>query len=179
MFDVIMLPYLLTFCRLVIGLTFILSFVAKARDIGQFAETIGRFELLPRHWTKATAGLFLGGEAAVVILLIAGGPLLPLAFALAGLLLLLFTLALLSALQRGIKTSCHCFGAGDKPLTYYDLGRNAGFILLAAAGLGIAGATGTLPALAFIEHLFIFIIAAVFVLLWTNLSEIAALLQAA
>ena len=84
-----MLPYLLTFCRLVIGLTFALSFVGKMRDVGQFAETIGRFELLPRWWTKTAALLFLGGEAAVVILLIAGGPLLALAFGLATLLLTL------------------------------------------------------------------------------------------
>ena len=174
-----MLPYLLTFCRLVIGLTFALSFVGKMRDVGQFAATIGRFDLLPRRWSKAAALLFLGGEAAVVILIIAGSPLLPLAFGLAILLLLIFSLALLSALRRGIETPCNCFGAGNKPLTYYDMGRNAGFILLAAAGLGMAGATGAVPTLAFIEHLFIFIIAAVFVLLWTNLSEIAALLQAA
>jgi hypothetical protein len=177
--EEIMLPYLLTFCRLVIGLVFVISFVGKVRDVGQFAATIGRFELLPRRWTKTAALLFLGGEAAVVALLILGGRLLPLAFGLATLLLFVFTLALLSALRRGIETSCNCFGTSDKPLTYYDVGRNAGFILLAATGLGMAGATGAVPTLAFIEHLFIFIIAAVFVLLWTNLSEIAALLQAA
>jgi uncharacterized membrane protein YphA (DoxX/SURF4 family) len=129
-----MLPYLLTFCRLVIGLVFAISFVGKVRDVGQFAATIGRFELLPRRWNKTAALLFLGGEAAVVVLLIAGGPLLPLAFALAGLLLLLFTLALLSALRRGIETSCNCFGASEKPLTYYDVGRNAGFIACSLLG---------------------------------------------
>jgi hypothetical protein len=174
-----MLPYLLTFCRLVIGLTFALSFVSKMRDVGQFTETIRKFDLLPRRWAGPAALLFLGGEAAVVALLILGGRLLPLAFGLATLLLVLFTLALLSALRRGLETSCHCFGASEKPLTYYDVGRNAGFILLAATGLGMAGATNAMPSLAFIEHLFIFIIAAVFVLLWTNLREIAALLQAA
>ena len=173
-----MLPYLLTFCRLVIGLAFALSFVGKVRDASQFTETIRKFDLLPPGWAGPAAALFLGGEATVVALLILGGRLLPLAFALAGLLLTVFSLALLSSLWRGIETACNCFGASQKPLTYYDVGRNAGFILLAAAGLGMAGATDTLPALAFIEHLFIFIIAAVFLLLWTNLSEIAALLQA-
>jgi hypothetical protein len=175
-----MLPaYLLTFCRIVLGLTFAFSLAGKVRDVGQFMETIRKFDVLPKGWAGPTAVLFLAGEAAVVALLILGGLLLPLAFALAGLLLFLFTLALLSALRRGIETACNCFGTSQKPLTYYDVGRNAGFILLAATGLGMAGATDTLPALAFIEHLFIFIIAAVFVLLWTNLSEIAALLQAA
>jgi peroxiredoxin len=129
-----MLPYLLTFCRLVIGLVFAISFVGKARDIGQFAKTIGRFELLPRRWNKTAAWIFLGGEAAVVVLLIVGGPLLPLAFALAGLLLLLFTLALLSALRRNIETSCNCFGASEKLLTYYDVGRNAVFMACSVLG---------------------------------------------
>jgi uncharacterized membrane protein YphA (DoxX/SURF4 family) len=89
LFEEMMLPYLLTFCRLVIGLTFALSFVGKVRDVGQFAATIGRFELLPRRWHKTAAWLFLGGEAAVILLLIAGGPLLALAFGLATLLLTL------------------------------------------------------------------------------------------
>jgi uncharacterized membrane protein YphA (DoxX/SURF4 family) len=175
----VLLPYALTFGRIVIGLTFVISFVGKARDVGQFAETIDRFELLPWRWAKTAAWLFLGGEAAVVALIILGGRFLPFAFALAGLLLAVFSLALLSALRRGIETSCNCFGASDKPLTYYDVGRNTGFILLAATGLGMSGATSAMPALVFIELLFIFIVAAVFVLLWSNLSEIAALLQAA
>jgi hypothetical protein len=146
LFEEMMLPYLLIFCRLVIGLVFAISFVGKARDTGQFAKTIGRFELLPRRWHKTAALLFLGGETAVVILLIAGGPLLPLAFALAGLLLLLFTLALLSALRRNIETSCHCFGSSDKPLTYYDVGRNAGFIACSLLGWWLAPQLAGSPA---------------------------------
>ena len=141
-----MLPYLLTFCRLVIGLVFVISFVGKVRDVGQFAATIGRFDLLPRRWTQTAALLFLGGEAAVVILLIAGGPLLPLAFALATLLLLLFSLALLSVLRRGIETSCNCFGASEKPLTYYDVGRNAGFIACSLLGWWLAPQLAGSPA---------------------------------
>jgi hypothetical protein len=175
-----MLPaYLLAFCRIALGLTFALSFAGKVRDVRQFTGTIRKFDLLPGGWAGPAAVLFLGGEAAVIVLLILGGRLLPLAFALAGLLLALFTLALLSALRRGIETSCNCFGASEKPLTYYDVGRNAGLIPLAAAGLRLSGITGAMPSLAIIEGLFIFIIAVVFVLLWINLSEIVALLQAA
>ncbi|MFO7540248.1 MAG: redoxin domain-containing protein, partial [Chloroflexota bacterium] len=128
------LSYLLTFCRIVIGLAFAISFVAKARDVAQFAATIDRFDLLPPSWIRPVALLFLGGEAAVVVLIIAGGRLLFLAFGLATLLLFVFTLALLSALRRGIETSCNCFGASEKPLTYYDVGRNAGFIACSLLG---------------------------------------------
>jgi peroxiredoxin len=129
-----MLPYLLVFSRITLGLLFAYSSVAKARDVAQFAGSIGRFELLPHGWTKPAALLFLGGEAAVVVLLILGGRLLPLAFALAGLLLAVFTLALFSALRRGIETACNCFGASEKPLTYYDVWRNAGFMACSLLG---------------------------------------------
>jgi peroxiredoxin len=134
-----MLPaYLLAFCRIALGLTFALSFVGKVRDVGQFTGTIRKFDLLPKGWAGPAAVLFLGGEAAVVVQLILGGRLLPLALALAGLLLLLFTLALLSALQRGVETSCNCFGATDKPLTYYHVWRNAGFIGFSLLGWWLA-----------------------------------------
>jgi hypothetical protein len=143
--TIVVLPYLLAFSRIALGLLFAYSFVTKARDVTQFAETIGRFDLLPRRWSKTVALLFLGGEAAVVILIIAGGRLLPLAFALAGLLLAVFSLALLLALRRGIETACNCFGASEKPLTYYDVGRNAGFIACSVLGWWLATQTPLQP----------------------------------
>lgn len=173
------LSYLLTFCRIAIGLAFAVALVAEAKDVARFAETIGDFDLLPGQFARIAAVLFLSGEATVVLLLILDGHFLSLAFALAGLLLFVFTLALLSVLARNIQTSCNCFGTSEKPLTYYDVWRNAGLILLATAGLAMSETTGALPSLAFIELLFVFIIAAVFVLLWSNLSEIVALFQAA
>ena len=129
-----MLPYLLTFSRVALGLLFAYAFLAKVRDVAQFAAAVGRFELLPRRWVKTAALLFLAGELAVILLLLTGGSWLPLGFGLAALLLLLFTLALLSALRRNIQTSCSCFGTSDKPLTYYDVWRNAGFIACSLLG---------------------------------------------
>jgi hypothetical protein len=171
------LPYLLVFSRIALGLLFAYSFVAKARDVAQFAGTIGRFELLPRRWSKSAALLFLGGEAAVALLLIAGGRLLPLAFALAGLLLAIFSLALLSALRRGIETSCNCFGASKKPLTYFDVWRNVGFTACSLLGWWLATQT---PLAAqypgWLELALLGFLAAVFVIVWTQLNEIATLL---
>jgi hypothetical protein len=171
------LTYLLTFCRLVIGLAFALSFAGKVRDVGQFTETIRKFDLLPQGWAGPAAVLFLAGEAAVVALLILGGRLLPLAFGLATLLLLLFTLALLSALRRGIETSCHCFGASDKPLTYYDVGRNAGFIGCGLLGWWLAAQVPvTTQPSNWAELALLGFFAAVFVIVWTQLGELATLL---
>ena len=160
-----------------IGLVFVISFVGKVRDVGQFAATIGRFDLLSHRWHKTAAWLFLGGEAAVIVLLIIGGRLLPLAFGLATLLLFVFTLALLSALRRGIETSCNCFGASEKPLTYYDVGRNAGFIACSLLGWWL---TAQVPVITqpsnSAELALLSFGAALFVIVWTQLGELARLL---
>jgi peroxiredoxin len=65
---------------------------------------------------------------------------------LATLLLVLFTLALLWALRRDIETSCNCFGASNKPLTYYDVGRNAGLIGCGLLGWWLAAQVPSAPA---------------------------------
>jgi hypothetical protein len=176
-----MLPaYLLAFCRIALGLTFALSFVGKVRDVGQFSGTIRKFDLLPAGWAGPTAVLFLSGEAAVVVLLILGGRLLTLALALAGLLLAIFSLALLSALRRGIETSCNCFGASAEPVSYLDIWRNTGLISLAALGFWAARADGAATLSAnLIEAVLLLIMAAVFVLLWTNLAEVLTLFRSA
>lgn len=171
------LTYLLTFCRLVIGLAFALSFVGKLRDVAQFAETIRNFDLLPKQLTRTAAVLFLTGEAVVVLFMVLGDRLLPVVFTLAGLLLLLFTLALLSALRRNIETSCNCFGASEKPLTYYDIWRNVGFMACSLLGLGLAAQlpVTTQPS-NWSELALLGFFAAVFVILWTQFSELATLL---
>lgn len=170
-----MLPYLLVFCRLTIGLLFAYAFVGKVRDLAGFAQTITSFKLLPPRWSKGVALLFLGGEAAVVVLLLIGGELLPLAFGLALLLLTTFTIALVSVLVRRIQTPCNCFGKRDQPVTYADVWRNAGLVLLSAIGLWTAGQASI--TLNLVELFLIAVIAIVFVLLWTNLTDIVTLFQ--
>ena len=169
----------LLFCRLALGLTFAVSFGGKAGRVHPFAATIAGFRVLPERGAYAAAVLFLSGEAAVVGLMLVGGRWLPVGFGLALLLLAIFTLALISVLARKIQTSCHCFGTHEKPLTYYDVGRNAGLMGIAVVGLWMAGAPGGIPAsLTLIEWLFMLIIAVVFVLLWTNLAELVSLFRA-
>ena len=141
-----MLPYLLAFSRITLGLLFAYSFVTKAWDVAQFAGSIGRFDLLPRRWNKIAALLFLSWEAAVALLLLAGGRFLPLGFALATLLLALFTMAILSAVARKIETPCNCFGASAKPVSYYDAGRNFGFIGCSLLGWWLAARIPSGPA---------------------------------
>jgi uncharacterized membrane protein YphA (DoxX/SURF4 family) len=171
------LPYLLAFCRLSIGFLFLYSFLAKVRDTAQFTEAITHFKLLPSDYSQPLALLFLAGEAAVVLLIILGGLLLPLAFGLAGLLLLTFTLALLSALRRNIQTACNCLGPSDKPLTQYDIWRNTGFIVCSLLGWWLETQGVTMPQQPnWFELALVGFMAILFVFVWTQLSEVAVLL---
>ncbi len=172
------LPYLLTFSRITIGLIFAYSFLAKVRDVGQFARTITNFKLLPDPLSKPSAILLLIGELAVVTLITVGGRLLPIGFGLAILLFLLFTTALTWTLTRNIQTPCHCFGAGKQPVTAYDLWRNLGFLLLAMMGLWLQKvAYGITTTLQPVEAVLIGVVALAFVLIWANLADIGALFQ--
>jgi hypothetical protein len=169
--------YLLAFCRFALLFLFLTALVGKVRGISQFAQTVADFRLLPPWLSQPAVFLFLAGELAVILLLLAGGSWLPLAFALAGLLLTLFSLALLSALRRNIQTSCSCFGNSDKPLTYYDVWRNVSFMACSLLGWWLAAQVLiTAQPLNWVELAMAGFLAALFVMVWTQLSEVAMLL---
>ena len=173
-----MLPYLLMFCRIAIGVTFAYSFLTKVRDVNGFARTIANFKLLPSQLSKPAATLLLIGELTVVTLITEGSQLLPIGFSLTILLLLVFTTAMVWTLARNIQTLCHCFGAGANPVTAYDLWRNLGFLLLATVGWwSHKVANSTSVTLYPVEVMLIGTVALAFILIWTNLADIGALFQ--
>ncbi len=170
--------YLLAFCRVAIGLVFVLSSFSKVRNIAQFQQAVFDFHLFSRRLSTLAALLFLGGEFAVVLLIAIGGPLLLPGFALAILLLCIFCVALVSVLVRKLHTSCNCFGVSEKPVTAADLWRNVGFLLCAGGGceaeIWTRGGQGGLE---WIAWLLIALGAGVFVMLWIQLGEIVQLLR--
>ncbi|VAW31414.1 hypothetical protein MNBD_CHLOROFLEXI01-448, partial [hydrothermal vent metagenome] len=78
-----MIVYLVTFCRVTVGMLFAYSFVSKVGKLPQFAQTITNFKLLPERWSQPMALLFLMGELTVVVLALIGGQWLSVAFGLA------------------------------------------------------------------------------------------------
>lgn len=132
---------ILAFCRIAIGLVFLISSGSKILHLAQFQQTITRFRLLPARVSSLLSPVVIVAEMAVVFLLAIGGRLLIIGFLLSILLLLIFCAALFSVLARSIQTSCHCFGTSEKPVTGSDIRRNLAFILCALAGtvLGIRG----------------------------------------
>lgn len=169
-----MLPaYLLAFCRAVIGLVFLVSFASKALNLYDFERTIASFAVLPKGWSKLAAVCFLVGEIAVAILMTLGGQILLLGFALAILLLLVFTAALGLVLVRRLRVSCNCFGPSSRLVSPYDICRNLGFIVCAVAGLTVLNVNpGDLH---WLQWLLIGLVAAVVAAVWINLRDIAHL----
>lgn len=101
-----------------------------------FAEDVANYRLLPAALVPlATAGL-LGVEVVLGLMLLLG-VLLPEAALLTALLTGLFTAAVASALWRGLKIECGCFGAGGSPATTATLLRDVGFLVLALALLAL------------------------------------------
>lgn len=171
------LAYVLTFCRVVTGLVFLISGASKARQLPQFKQTIMTFQLLPNQLSGIAAMLFLVGEFGVVILMIAGSTFLFPGFVLAITLLTLFCGALASVLARKLRTSCSCFGTSEKPVTGYDLIRNGGFIICALTGMGILlRAKHPAYSLSVLEWMMVGLGAAVFALIWLKLGDVLSIL---
>lgn len=172
------LTYMLAFTRITLGIVFALSYFTKATNVQQFAQTIAKFNILPASLSKIVAILFLCGEGIVLLLMGVGGAYLTFGFALAFILLLLFSVAIISVLVRRIQTACNCFGSTEKPISIYDVGRNVSFILCALVGLNVAVIlNGNILTLSFGELIIMSAQAFIFVLIMTYLDEFAVLFQ--
>jgi putative oxidoreductase len=117
--------------RLVLGLLFLLAGATKIYDPGMFAIELERYQILPWEicvvsanylpWIEVLAGLglFIKSFDRGALLLIT-------------LLLCLFTLALVSALIRGLSIDCGCFGhTFISTGTIVPIFRNSALLLMA------------------------------------------------
>lgn len=161
--------YLLALCRFILGLTFLVSFYRKATDFEEFEYSFDGFQIVPTNLIRPAAYLVLASELALLGLLILGGDWLIVAFPTALMMLLIFTLAMLSVVVRKIENPCSCFGATDNLISGYDVLRNIGFMLWAGIGWDLVGEPQTLP---IGEWLLIGLTAAGFVIVWIRLRHI-------
>ena len=126
-------PIVLYLIRIVIGALFVFAGATKAYDPAAFASEIQRYQLLPwlfgallaayLPWLEITSGLFLilGRFERGALLLVS-------------VLLLTFTIALGSAIARGLSIDCGCFGKTFQSTgTVVPLVRN----LLLLVGVGV------------------------------------------
>lgn len=128
----------LTFLRLLVGGVFIYAGFAKAASPQPFAESIAAFDLAPVAWSNVLALSLPPLESLIGGLLLSGWRTRTAAFC-ALVLTIIFLIAIVSAIIRGLPVDCGCFGFSASRLSpairlWIDLGRD---VLLLAATLAI------------------------------------------
>ncbi len=166
--------YLLAFCRITLGLLFLISAISKLKSFPQYVATVSNFRLLPESFTRLAAVLVLISELLIVLFLFKWQVV---AFYLASILLIIFSAAFASVLFRNIQTTCNCFGTSQHPISQADLVRNFGFLLCSCGGGWLATKPEITVSLAPLHLGIIGLIAIVFVLVWAQLGEIYHLFQ--
>ena len=133
--------YAALICRTVVGLVFAVSAFSKLRNgtaYREFASWLASVPV-PLARKRALPPVLAGAEAATVVLVAVP------ATAVAGLVLAVLTLAALTAgtavaVRRGARVTCQCFGPSRTELAPHHVVRNGFLLVLALAGLAVAGA---------------------------------------
>jgi uncharacterized membrane protein YphA (DoxX/SURF4 family) len=138
---------LMTLTRLTLGIIFIASALPKLRDLRGFVRGAEAYRVLSPQLTRLYAWPLPFVELSVGILMLMGW-LLPLAAALAVLMLLSFAIALAINAARKRVLDCHCWGAGNATrIGWHSLIRDV-VLLIPAVVLFIASIAETKCAMA-------------------------------
>jgi uncharacterized membrane protein YphA (DoxX/SURF4 family) len=125
--------------RLGLGGLFVVTGALKIADPGAFALEIHNYQLMPAL-APVLAATLPSVELAVGGALVAGTRPWVRAGALATFaLMVVFTIAVGSAVLRGINISCGCFGAGSGPVTLMTVVRDLALLAASAAVYRLAG----------------------------------------
>ncbi|MBE1586984.1 MauE/DoxX family redox-associated membrane protein [Nonomuraea angiospora] len=119
-------------CVCLVGLVFAVTATSKLRDFQGFARSLPGLAPVSGKAVRPLAAVVVALEALVSIL-VAVPTARPYGLALACGLLVTFTAAIASALRRGQRAPCRCFGTSLAPLSARHLVRNS--LLIAAATL--------------------------------------------
>lgn len=134
---------LATGCRCLLAVVFVLSVSGKVRSRTGFEGFVGSVGTLVPRWRsrrRSIAACVVAVETVIVVLLAVPATA-RVGAALAAVVLLGFTTAILAALRRGSMASCRCFGVSTVPLGWRHVVRNG--LLLAA--VAVAGAADRVP----------------------------------
>jgi hypothetical protein len=164
----------LIFCEVVVGSTFAISLFSKIRNFSQYVNTIRAFRLVPEELIQRIAVLVLLLEF-LTLFLLANWKLL--AFWLASILLIIFTIVIAIALRRKIRTSCNCFGVNSHFISPIDLVRNIGFLVCSIVGIWLVINSNLLLMTSSLSLGITGLSAIVFVFALIQLSEIYRFLQ--
>jgi methylamine utilization protein MauE len=128
-----------------IGSVFLLAVAGKlaGRDgFGAFVASVQGMRVLPPRLVRPAALLVVAAEVAVCVLLAVPAPVTRAAgFVIAVGLLVAFMIGTVTALRRGVRTPCRCFGMSTTPLGLRQVVRNA--VLTAVAACGAVASVST------------------------------------
>lgn len=143
-----MARYALVCCQFLFGAVFAVSLISKIRSRRSYADFVATVpRLAPWAPARLAAPLVIAGEAAVVGLVVLPVTA-PAGFAVAGLLLTAFTIAIATTVRRRQAVTCQCFGATSTPVGPAHLVRNGSLLVCAAVGLAASLAGQQAPAVA-------------------------------
>jgi uncharacterized membrane protein YphA (DoxX/SURF4 family) len=125
-------PRTIRICQIATGIVLGIAGLAKIGDIASFAEQIHNFRIVPVATENLFAITLPWIELVAALSLVLG--LRARAAAMLGLgLFVLFTLAVVAALVRGLDIDCGCFGTADASrVGLVKVAQNLGFVALAA-----------------------------------------------
>jgi putative oxidoreductase len=121
--------------RLYLGWVFILASAYKIAHPGSFALDIATYDILPLPLVNPMAIVLPWVEIAVGIMLVVGFRVRGASIAVTGM-MIVFIVALLLALAKGLNMSCGCFASQgaveNDPMSYLTVLRDVAWLLLAA-----------------------------------------------
>jgi len=123
--------------RILFGALFLYTSLWHGMHGAKFLQSIRDYQIAPGSLVPWSGFLFIALEAGVGIALVFGYFVRPVAIA-AAVLLSVFTIAMVSAIVRGLDIACGC-GLGDTQVGWLDVARD---VLLIAVALLIAWRTG-------------------------------------
>jgi uncharacterized membrane protein YphA (DoxX/SURF4 family) len=120
--------------RLLLAGLFLYSGVVKVLDPAAFAQAIAGYRLLPDAWIPGMAFILPWMEIWCAFAILLSPLLRPAAWIWTTLMLLVFTVAKISALQRGLDISCGCT-TSNAPMTWSSVAENLFWLALCVPGL--------------------------------------------
>jgi len=119
--------------RLYLGWVFIIACLHKIAHPGMFALDIATYDILPLSVINLTAVTLPWIELFTGVMLVAGFRVRGAAIAVAGM-MVMFLVAIIIALDKGLDMSCGCFASQtteEDPISYLTVLRDSGWLLLA------------------------------------------------
>jgi uncharacterized membrane protein YphA (DoxX/SURF4 family) len=138
-------PVVILAARLVLGSVFVIAGVEKIVNANAFAKAIDNYQILPYSALNVAALILPWLETIAGVFLIFGIRLRA-SSALTGAMLMVFIVAILSAMARGLNIDCGCFSQGtSEPVGWKKIFEDIALLALSAQIFAAASENDVLP----------------------------------